>query len=115
MKRTKDATLVICLFVVYCVLLSQGLKASAASAFFGALAALPLTVPLYRKLWPLPPEKAGGERSPPPGLGREAAEAAGAPGRGEGRSGHEAGAARPRRTAAQGKRRRQEDDGAWKR
>ena len=37
MKRAKDATLVVCLFVVYCVLLSQGLKASAASAFFGAL------------------------------------------------------------------------------
>ena len=59
MKRAKDATLVICLFVVYCVLLSQGLKASAASAFFGALAAVPLTVHVYRRLWPLRPEKDG--------------------------------------------------------
>ena len=57
MKRAKNATLVFCLFVVYCVLLSQGLKASAVSAFFGALAAVPLTVHLYRRLWPLPPEK----------------------------------------------------------
>jgi len=44
MKRAKAATLLVCLFVVYCVLLSQGLKASAAIAFFGALAAVPLTV-----------------------------------------------------------------------
>ena len=43
MKRAKNATLVFCLFIVYCVLLSQGLKASAVSAFFGALAAV-LTV-----------------------------------------------------------------------
>ena len=58
MKRAKDATLVVCLFIVYCVLLSQGLKASAVSAFFGALAAVPLTVHLYRRLWPSPtPEK----------------------------------------------------------
>jgi len=51
MKRAKDATLVVCLFIVYCVLLSQGLKASAVSAFFGALAAVPLTVHLYRRLY----------------------------------------------------------------
>jgi hypothetical protein len=87
MKRTKDATLVICLFVVYCVLLSQGLKASAASAFFGALAAIPLTVHLYGRLWPLPPEKGGGERSPHPRVGRDAAEAACTPGRVDGRVG----------------------------
>jgi len=35
MNRAKDAMLVLCLFIVYCVLLSQGLKASAVSAFFG--------------------------------------------------------------------------------
>jgi hypothetical protein len=87
MKRAKDATLVICLFVVYCVLLSQGLKASAASAFFGALAAIPITVHLYRRLWPLPPEKDGGERRQHAG-GRDAAEAACAPGRVDGRIGH---------------------------
>src|ERR1035438_6859514 len=63
MKRAKDATLVLCLFIVYCVLLSQGLKASAVSAFFGALAAVPLTVHLYRRLWPSPPEKEEGERA----------------------------------------------------
>ena len=88
MKRTKDATLVICLFVVYCVLLSQGLKASAASALFGALAAIPLTVHLYRRRWPLPPEKGGGERSSHPRVGRDTAEAACAPGRVDGRIGH---------------------------
>jgi hypothetical protein len=88
MKRAKDATLVICLFVVYCVLLSQGLKASAASAFFGALAAVPLTVHLYRRLWPLPPEKDGGERSQHPGIGRDAAGVTCAPGREDGRIGH---------------------------
>ena len=60
MKRAKDATLVLCLFVVYCVLLSQGLKASAVSAFFGSLAAVPLTLHVYRRLWPLPRE--GGVR-----------------------------------------------------
>jgi hypothetical protein len=87
MRRTKDATLVICLFVVYCVLLSQGLKASAASAFFGALAAIPLTVHLYRRLWPLPPEKDGGERSPHPRVGRDATESACAQGRVDGRIG----------------------------
>ena len=52
MKRAKHAALVLCLFVLYCVLLSQGLKASAASAFFGALAAVPLTVHLYHRIWP---------------------------------------------------------------
>lgn len=88
MKRAKDVTLVICLFVVYCVLLSQGLKASAVSAFFGALAAVPLTVHLYRRLWPLPPEKDGGERSQHLGVGRDAAEAACAPGRVDGHIGH---------------------------
>jgi hypothetical protein len=62
MKRAKDATLVVCLFIVYCVLLSQGLKASSVSAFFGALAAVPLTVHLYRRLWPSPPEKDAGQR-----------------------------------------------------
>ena len=87
MKRAKDATLVICLFVVYCVLLSQGLKASAASAFFGALAAIPITVHLYRRLWPLP-EKGGGERRQHAGIGRDAAEAAFAPGGVDGRIGH---------------------------
>ena len=52
MKRAKNTGLVFCLFVVYCVLLSQGLRASTASAFFGALAAVPLTVHLYHRLWP---------------------------------------------------------------
>jgi hypothetical protein len=52
-KRAKDAGLVLCLFVVYCVLLSQGLKASAGSTFFGALAAVPLTLHLYRRVWPV--------------------------------------------------------------
>ena len=75
MKRAKDATLVFCLFVLYCVLLSQGLKASAASAFFGALAAVPLTVHLYGRLWPSPLEKGGGERSSRPRIRRDAAEA----------------------------------------
>ena len=88
MKCAKYATLVICLFVVYCVLLSQGLKASAASAFFGALAAIPLTVHLYRRLWPLPPEKDAGERSPHARVGRDAAKAASAPGMVDGRIGH---------------------------
>ena len=88
MKRAKDATLVVCLFVVYCVLLSQGLKASAASAFFGALAAIPLTVHLYGRLWPLPPENDGGERGTNPRVGRDAAEAACTPGRVDGRIGH---------------------------
>ena len=52
MRRAKNATLVLCLFILYCVLLSQGLKASAVSAFFGALAAVPLTVHLYHRVWP---------------------------------------------------------------
>ena len=52
MKRAKYAALVLCLFVLYCILLSQGLKASAASAFFGAIAAVPLTVHLYHRIWP---------------------------------------------------------------
>ena len=52
MKRAKDAALLVCLFVLYCVLLSQGLKASAASTFLGALAAVPLTVHLYHRVWP---------------------------------------------------------------
>ena len=52
MKRAKHAALVLCLFVLYCVLLSQGLKASAAGALFGALAAVPLTVHLYHRIWP---------------------------------------------------------------
>src|SRR5579872_872717 len=52
MTRAKNGTLVLCLFVLYCVLLSQGLKAGAASTFFGALAAVPLTVHLYHRVWP---------------------------------------------------------------
>jgi hypothetical protein len=88
MKRAKDAALVICLFVVYCVLLSQGLKASAASTFFGALAAVPLTVHVYRRLWPLRPEKDGSERGQRSALGRDSGEAACAPGREDGRIGH---------------------------
>ena len=52
MRHAKNGALVLCLFVLYCVLLSQGLKASAASAFFGAVAAVPLTVHLYRRVWP---------------------------------------------------------------
>ena len=86
MKRTKHTMLVICLFVVYCVLFSQGLKASAASAFFGALAAIPLTVHLYRRLWPLPLEKDGGERSLHQRVRRDAAEEAHGPGRDDRRS-----------------------------
>ncbi len=75
MKRAKDATLVLCLFVVYCVLLSQGLKASTVSAFFGALAAVPLTVHFYRRFWPLPASRGGGESSPRRIVRRDAAEA----------------------------------------
>jgi len=87
MRRAKDATLVVCLFVLYCVMLSQGLKASAASAFFGALAAVPLTVHLYRRMWPPPPENCGGERGSHPRIRRDAAEAEPefAPGRVDGR------------------------------
>jgi hypothetical protein len=60
MRKAKNGTLVLCLFVLYCVLLSQGLKASAASTFFGALAAVPLTVHLYHRVWP--PAIADGHR-----------------------------------------------------
>ena len=60
MSRAKNASLVFCLFVLYCILLSQGLKASGASAFFGALAAVPLTVHLYHRIWP--PSRVGGEQ-----------------------------------------------------
>ena len=88
MRRTRHATLVICLFVVYCVLLSQGLKASAASAFFGALAAIPLTVHLYGRLWPLPLDKDGGERRLRLRVGRDPAEEAYAPRRDDCRSRH---------------------------
>ena len=52
MRKAKNGTLVLCLFVLYCVLLSQGLKASPASTFFGSLAAVPLTVHLYHRVWP---------------------------------------------------------------
>jgi hypothetical protein len=60
MRHAKNGVLVLCLFVLYCVLLSQALKASAASAFFGALAAVPLTVHLYHRVWP--PAISDGER-----------------------------------------------------
>jgi hypothetical protein len=83
-KRAKDTILVLCLFVVYCVLLSEGLKANTVSAFFGALAAVPLTVHLYRRLWPVPVEKDAGERSPR-NVGE--AEPGVAPGRDNGRAG----------------------------
>jgi hypothetical protein len=52
MIRAKNAGLVICLFALYCVLLSQGLKAGAGSTLLGALAAVPLTVHLYHRVWP---------------------------------------------------------------
>ena len=60
MNRAKNASLVFCLFVLYCVVLSQGLKATGASAFFGALAAVPLTVHLYHRIWP--PSRVSGEQ-----------------------------------------------------
>jgi hypothetical protein len=44
--------LVLCLFILYCVLLSQGLKANATSTLFGALAAVPLTLHVYRRVMP---------------------------------------------------------------
>ena len=88
MKRAKAATLLVCLFVVYCVLLSQGLKASAASAFFGALAAVPLTVHIYRRLWPLPIGRDGEQRGPHRLVGRDDAEAAYPPGKVDARIGH---------------------------
>src|ERR1700683_2131238 len=88
MKRAKNATLVFCLFIVYCVLLSQGLKASAASAFFGALAAVPLTVHIYRRFWPLPIERDGGEHGLHRHASRDAAEAAFAQGKVDARIGH---------------------------
>ncbi len=50
MRRAKGAMLILCLFVLYCVLLSQGLKATPVSTFFGALAAVPLTVYVYHRL-----------------------------------------------------------------
>ena len=80
--------MLVCLFVVYCVLLSQGLKASAASAFFGALAAVPLTVHIYRRLWPLPIERDGGEGGLHRHDSRDAAEAAFEPGKVDARIGH---------------------------
>ena len=66
MKRAKNATLVLCLFVLYCVLLSQGLKASPAGTFFGALAAVPLTVHIYHRLWPTTQSGVGRRRSGEP-------------------------------------------------
>jgi hypothetical protein len=88
MRHAKNSTLVLCLFVVYCVLLSQGLKANAASAFLGALAAVPLTVHLYRRLWPLQVERDAGARSE--GIRREVppAEPEVAPSRDDGRPKH---------------------------
>jgi hypothetical protein len=89
MNRAKNATLVFCLFVVYCILLSQGLKAGAVSAFFGALAAVPLTVHLYCRRWPLPPEKDAGDRERHKQVRRDAVdeESARVPGRADGRVG----------------------------
>jgi hypothetical protein len=87
MRRAKDGTLVVCLFVVYCVLFSQGLKASAATAFFGAIAAVPLTVHLYRRLWPLPGVNVGVERTSHQRFERDAVEAAHAPEKIDGRTG----------------------------
>ena len=50
MRRAKNVGLVLCLFTLYCVLLSQGLKANALSTLFGALAAVPLTVHVYGRV-----------------------------------------------------------------
>jgi hypothetical protein len=50
-RRIRKAALVLCLFILYCVLLSQGLKANALSTFLGAMAAVPLTVHLYNRAW----------------------------------------------------------------
>lgn len=52
MRRARNAGLVLCLFTLYCVLLSQGLKANGLSTLVGALAAVPLTVHLYRRVIP---------------------------------------------------------------
>jgi len=51
MRRARNAGLVFCLFILYCVVLSQGLKATPLSSFFGALAAVPLTIHLYNLLF----------------------------------------------------------------
>jgi hypothetical protein len=49
-RRIRNAVLVLCLFILYCVLLSQGLKANALSTLVGALAAVPLTVHLHNRV-----------------------------------------------------------------
>ena len=51
MERARGAGLLICLFTLYCVLFSQGLKASALGTLFGALSAVPLTVHVYNRLF----------------------------------------------------------------
>jgi hypothetical protein len=48
-RRFRNAALVLCLFILYCVLLSQGLRANALSTFLGASAAVPLTLHLYNR------------------------------------------------------------------
>ena len=68
MRRARNAGLVLCLFTLYCVLLSQGLKANALSTLFGALAAVPLTVHLYRRVLPAAvgrPDNRAGDRALP--------------------------------------------------
>lgn len=49
-SKAKNAFLVLCLFVFYCVLLADVLHASALGTLFGALAALPLTTHVYRRI-----------------------------------------------------------------
>ena len=51
MRRIRNGALLLCLFILYCVLLSQGLKANALSTLLGALAAVPLTLHLYNRVW----------------------------------------------------------------
>ena len=52
MRRAKEVTLVLCVFIVLLVIFGSCFRATPAGAFFGALAGTPVLVHLFNRLAP---------------------------------------------------------------
>jgi hypothetical protein len=60
MGRVKNASLVVCLFIVLLVIFASYFRATEVGAFFGALAGTPVLVHVFNRLAPAKREREGG-------------------------------------------------------
>ena len=61
MERVKNASLVVCLFVVLLVIFASYFRAGEVGAFFGALAGTPVLVHVFNRLAPAKREREGAQ------------------------------------------------------